>query len=412
MDKPMKKFQAWVVLAAATGINMTMGINYSWSVVKKALVTDWHWTNVEASLPYSLYTVVFSLTMILAGRMQDKMGPRAVATLGSFILGAGLLACGFSDTPLLMALAYAITAVGNSLCYSTTMPACVKWFPAEKKGLIAGIVVSGSGLASAYFSPITAWLLDHYGISSTFLMLGIFASILMLSLAQLLQNPPAAIIGPAAGNKAAVTTMVGYVPRDVDWREMIRTATFYKLWLMFLFSAAAGLMIIGHIATIAKTQANWENGFYLVVILALFNTGGRLVSGHLSDKFGRLRVMRAIFLLQAINFLLFASYGSSLLLAAGVMLTGLCYGSAFALFPVTVADFYGVKNLGGNYGLVFSAWGVAGLLGPLLAGWVVDVFGTYFIAYQVSAVLLLAALVLACTIRAEDHKVSHAGEKA
>ena len=399
-DLKVSRFQAWCVLAAATGINMTMGVTYSWSIIKKALVSDWHWTNVEASLPMTAYTAVFALSVLCAGRMQDKLGPRLIANLGAVLLGLGLISCSFTSTPLTMLLTYCIAAIGNGLCYATTIPASVKWFPSARKGLVTGIVVSGIGVASAYFSPIANWLIHHYGISQTFLTIGVAASFVLLILAQFLRNPPANYNPQLQSDKLAVSlNRKVLVSKDIDWLEMIKTVLFYKLWLMYFFAASTGLMIIAHIATIAKTQAGWENGFYLVIIFAIFNTGGRLATGFLSDRYGRRNIMMLVFLLQAVNMLLFITYSTPELLALGTVFTGFCYGAFFALFPLATADFFGMKNFGANYGLVFLAWGFAGLLGPVLAGWAVDATQTYLAAYMVSAALLIAAFFLALTIK-------------
>jgi len=399
-DGKRVKHRAWIILAAAIGINLTLGVNYSWSVIKKALVTDWHWTNVDASLPYTVYTTIFALVMVFAGRLQDKVGPRIVVTLGGILVGMGLISCSFTTTLFFMIFTYGLTGIGYALCFSATMPVSIKWFPPEKKGMITGIVVSGSALASAYFSPVVNLLLSHYGIPQTFLVLGIGAFIIISIMAQLLDNPPADNkTKSTACNLAAPLPQTGLIPIDADWHDMIKTKLFYKLWLMYFITASAGLMIIGHIATIAQTQAHWENGFYLVILFAVFNTSGRMISGFYSDKFGRLKILMAVFIFQAVNLILFESYTTPILLALGTVVTGLSYGAAFALFPLATADYYGIKNLGGNYGLVFTAWGFAGLLGPLVAGWAVDMTGTYLFAYIVSAVTLVGALALAFTIK-------------
>lgn len=392
--------RAWTVLAAAVAINLTMGVNYSWSIINKALVAHWHWTNIEASLPFSVYSTVYALSMLFSGRAQDKLGPRRVATMGSVILGAGMIFCSFAGTPLLMAVSYGlVVSVGNSMSYSTTIPSTVKWFPPARKGLVTGLVMSALGLAAVYVAPLASWLIAHCGIADTFLFLGLGAAIVIAAAAQFLCNPPAGHVLPAVDRKTAAITSI--LPgRDFDWHEMAKTASFYKLWLMFLFSASAGLMILGHAATIAKIQANWENGFYLVILLALCNTVGRIAGGTLSDKFGRITMMKAVFFVLAANMAAFSFYVTPPLMFMGVIVTGLCYGAIITLFPVTTCDFYGVKNLGVNYGLMMTSWGVAGILGPIMAGWAVDVSGTYQLAYKVSAVLLLAAVAIAFTVKA------------
>ena len=98
------RYRPWIVLGAATAINLTMGVTYSWSLIKKALITDWQWTNVEASFPLTTYTAVFALAVVFTGRMQDKLGPRLIASLGALLLGTGLISCSFADTPVSMVL--------------------------------------------------------------------------------------------------------------------------------------------------------------------------------------------------------------------------------------------------------------------------------------------------------------------
>jgi OFA family oxalate/formate antiporter-like MFS transporter len=154
-------------------------------------------------------------------------------------------------------------------------------------------------------------------------------------------------------------------------------------------------MIIAHIAIIAKEQAGWEWGFVPVAMLAVFNTLGRIVSGFLSDRIGRTRTMVLAFSLQAINMFAFGSYVSPALLIFGSAFTGLCYGTIFTLTPAATADFYGVRNLGVNYGLVFTAFGVAGVTGPVLGGMIRDAAGSYGMSYTISGCMLLVAATLA-----------------
>lgn len=392
--------RAWAVLAGAVAINLTMGVNYSWSIINKALVSDWRWTSLEASLPFSVYSAVYALSMLFSGRAQDKFGPRIVATVGSVVLGAGMVACSFAGSPLLMAVSYGlVVSIGNSMCYATTIPSVVKWFPPGRRGLVTGTVMSALGLAAVYVAPLASWLLASYGIADTFLFLGAGAVAVILVAARYLGNPPAGYdYHSAVGGKTAVMTSI--LPgREFDWHEMVKTANFYKIWLMFFFSASAGLMILGHVATIAKIQADWENGFYLVILLAVCNTLGRIAGGTLSDRFGRIGMMKAVFFVLAANLAVFSLYVSLPLIIMGVIVTGLCYGAIITLFPLATSDFYGVKHLGVNYGLVMTAWGSAGIFGPILAGWAVDASGAYLLAYQVSAVLLLAATAIAFTVK-------------
>ena len=177
---------------------------------------------------------------------------------------------------------------------------------------------------------------------------------------------------------------------------MLRTGQFYLLWLLMVLAVFAGLMIITQVGKIADQQAGYKWGYVPIATLAIFNTFGRLLAGALSDKIGRTRTMTLAFLCQAANMLAFSHYTTPELVVFGAAFTGLCYGTVFTLMPATTADFYGIRNLGVNYGLVFTAFGVAGVVGPMLGAGINDHFKSYFWAYIISAVLLVVGAILAC----------------
>ncbi len=395
--------RGWTVVLAALSINLILGVLYAWGVTGKALVAQWQWSKADATLPFTVSTVAFALTMIFAGRAQDKMGPRYVAMLGGFILGAGLVLSSFAKTPLAMVCSFGVLGgIGIGVGYSATTPPSIKWFSPARKGLITGLVVSGVGLAAVYMSPLTDFLIRTYTIPNTFLVLGIGTIVIVGIMAQLITNPPAGYVPAPVATKATTAVKPGATGRrDLDWHEMLRTGQFYQLWLMFILSASAGLMIIMHVALIAKDQAHVDKwGFWLIAILALCNTSGRLVSGFLSDRIGRANTMILAFLLQALNMFAFSHYTTPELMIFGAAFTGLCYGTIFTLFPATTADFYGVRNLGVNYGLMFTAFGVAGVTGPYIAGRIRDAFGSYHNAFTISAVMLLLGALLAFLLKA------------
>lgn len=390
------------VVLAAICINLILGVLYAWSVMGKALVGQWHWTRTDAMWPFAISAASFAVMMIFAGRLQDKIGPRYVAMLGGIVLGCGLVASSFATTPLLMKLTFGVCGgMGIGLGYSATTPPSIKWFSPSRKGLITGLVVSGVGLAAVYMSPLTDHLIRTTSIQQTFLILGVATIVLVALLAQVLTNPPAGYVPAVASPTVAGPARKPAVARrDYDWHEMLRTRQFYQLWLTFVLSASAGLLIIGNIAIIAKDQAHWEKGFMAVMTVAIFNTCGRVVSGFLSDRLGRSRTMLLASVVQAVNMFAFSHYTTPTLILFGSAMTGLCYGTVFTLFPAATADFYGVRNLGVNYGLVFTAFGVAGVTGSVMGGKIGDVFGSYNYAFIACAVMLLVGTVLALTLKA------------
>jgi len=393
--------RGWIVTFAGLGINLVLGALYAWSVMGKALVVQWKWSKADAGLPFAVCTAAFAVMMIFAGRAQDKLGPRRVAQLGGLLWGAGLAASAYAHTPFTMALTFGVLGgIGIGLGYSATTPAAIKWFPPARKGLITGLVVAGVGSAAIYIAPLTQWLLGRTSIENTFLVLGLGAFVLIQLFSLILANPPADFRPTAAAASAGAPRPAAIAGRDRDWPEMLRTPQFYLLWLIYVLAAAAGLMLISNVAIIAKEQAGWEAGFVGVMILAALNTLGRIAAGYVSDRMGRTRTMLVAFGLQAVNMALFAQYDSLALIIFGTAFTGLCYGTIFTLMPAATADFYGVRNLGVNYGFVFTGFGVAGVLGSRYGGMIRDLFGSYAMAYKICAAMLVVAAVLAFFTRA------------
>jgi OFA family oxalate/formate antiporter-like MFS transporter len=399
--------KGWIVTFAGLGINLALGILYTWSVVSKGLPDDW--TQSDRSLPYSVACLVFCIIMVPAGRMQDRLSPRLVATLGGVLVGIGMILCGMWSTLAGFVIGFGILAgAGIGFGYASATPPAVKWFPKAKTGLIAGLVVSGFGLASVYASPLTKWLIGAYGLSNAVLFLGIAFLVVVVVLAQLLVTPPAGFLAEPAAPAAAAGTMVK--KEDFLPAEMLKTWQFYLLWFMYACGSGAGLMIISKLAAIAKIQVSIETGFVLVATLAIGNGAGRIVAGMLSDKLGRKITMFIFFVLQAVSiFLLSMAHEDTILANIGVLgvlsaLIGANYGSNLSLFPSITKDFYGLKNFGMNYGLVFTAWGVGGFVLSLAMGKVYDATKSFNYAYFVASGLLIIAAALTFVVKPPHHQ--------
>ncbi|MBN2041239.1 MAG: OFA family MFS transporter [Spirochaetes bacterium] len=383
--------KAWLVLWAAIGINFLSGILYIWSIIGKALMSQLNWTSFQASLPYTVFSISFAASMALAGPIQDKKGPRFVALIGSFLVGSGLVLTGLFLDPVIMVITFGIfTGFGIGTLYAATVPPALKWFPPEKKGMINGIVVAMVALSSLMYSPVTNGLVNSAGIGSAFWLIGIVLLFLMTGMSLILRNP-------GKDEKPAGNIKKFAVDNDIEPSKMLKTASFYKMWLMFALSAASGLMVIAHAATIAKVQAGWGGGFILVIVISVFNGIGRSFGGTLSDKIGRPNLMRLTFVLLAVNMFMFSLYTNYLLLMMGVAFAGMCYGACMVVFSASTSDLFGMKNFGANYGLVFTAWGIGGILGPIPSAIIYDATKSFNTAYLVAGCMAIAALVISLT---------------
>ena len=405
--KNLKK-QGWTVLATATGINFLAGLLYIWSVIKQGLKDDLGWTDTQATLPYTISLIAFVLTMVAIGPLQDRKGPRLTATIAGLLMGVGLILSSLHTDPTLMIITFGIiTGAGVGISNVSTVPPAVKWFHPSRKGMITGITVAGVALASVFYSPFTHALIDSNGISTTFLIMGLGIMVLTVALARLLVNPPADFKPEPAKSKK--NTKQGDASshefaESLNWRSLLKRLDFYMLWIMFAFSASAGLMIIGNVTIITSEQANWGGGFILVILLAVFNAIGRLLGGVIADKLHHYTLLAGIFVIAGLNMLLFPYYNSTVLVSIGFAVAGLCYGGGFAAFPTILVSKYGVKFYGSNYGLLMTAWGVGGIIGPMAAARVRDLVGNFGYAYYICFGLLMVALVIAIVTRVAAKK--------
>lgn len=360
--------RGWIVTFAGTGINLALGILYAWSLFKGAIEKEFGWRGSQLNDPYALCCLVFAFTMIVAGRCQDRFGPRLTASIGGLLVGAGFVVCSTTNSYGVWLLGFGLLAgIGIGFGYSSATPPALKWFPPSKTGLIAGLVVAGFGLAPVYLAPTSQYLLGQYQVKQSMLILGIAFVVIVCGLAQLLVNPPAGYVAgpkPAAG-AAAKPTAASATPG-----EILRQPTFWLLWAIYFIGAGAGLMVIGSVSGMAKNSMG-DLAFVAVAVMAIGNAGGRILAGTLSDKIGRRWTLCLVLLIQAaLMFIAIPVTGSKDMAGAIIVLVaaliGANYGANLALFPSYTKDLWGLKSFGVNYGVLFTAWGVGGLVLPRL----------------------------------------------
>jgi len=424
------KNRGWTVVFAGLGINLALGVLYSWSIISAEIArTDWAWASSAAdrALPYSVACLVFCLIMVPAGRMQDKLSPMIVASIGGVLVGLGMVLASIMDagsSNMGYVLGFGVLAgAGIGFGYASATPPAVKWFPKAKTGMIAGLVVCGFGLASVYIAPLSKKLATTYGLETMMMSLGIGFLVIVVGLAQLLKTPPAGYV--PEGEVSAAPVAAGTMVKKEDFlpSEMLRTWQFYMTWFMYACGAGAGLMVISCCKKIVAGAGIAENMAVAAVMgLAIGNGAGRVVAGMLSDKLGRNKTMLLFFLLQA-GAIFGLSVASTVESPSGVLLVvlaglvGANYGSNLALFPSITKDYFGLKNFGMNYGLVFTAWGIGGFV---LAQFAAKVFdgkiveswgGSYKFAFYTSAALLVVAAVLTFVLKAPHHEEAAEGEE-
>ena len=373
MTSPISVFAAsgrWRYAATAVFMQVLLGVIYAWSIFRGPLAQLHGWSKAETIAPYRYSLLAFAAGMILGGLWQDRKGPRVVASFGGLLLGAGcLLASQIGDTVGGLVLAYGVIAgFGVGCAYVTPIATCIKWFP-DKRGMIVGMAVMGFGVGPLVFGPLLETLLGadkaqlSVTIPRTFLILSGIFFVGVIGAAQSYRVPPPGWKPP---NWTAAAARVAAV--DAGPREALASWQFYALWLLYFLGTSVGLTAIGEatplLREMAGTSAIMSAGTALGV-MSVFNGLGRLGWGSVSDRMGRkaaLLGMCALSIVACLGFLRNAAGFVPLL--TGLCLVAFSYGGYLALMPSLTADFYGPRNVGANYGLLFSAWGICGFVVP------------------------------------------------
>jgi OFA family oxalate/formate antiporter-like MFS transporter len=378
----------WRVVAGGVLMNLALGSLYAWSVFVAPLEREFGWTRAQTSLVFTIAVVTFAVTFIVGGRLQDKRGPRAAAFIGATLVSLGFFLTSMtSSLTFLYAVFGIVVGAGNGFGYATPIPVASKWFP-DKRGLVVGLMVGGYGASSAIIGPLATSMIASVGWRATFQILGGAFFVMGIVGTLLMTNPPAGYRPggwtppPSVGSR-----------RDFTTAEVLRTQQFYLLWVAYCLGAAAGLMTISQLVLFARSAGLTATAAaFALTVGAVGNAGGRILSGWLSDSLGRLATLRTMVLASAIAMpLLFAVREQIALFYLLVAVVYWCYGTQLSVFASATADLYGTRNLGMNYGALFTAWGAAGILGPIIAGRVFDATKSYQYAFYAASGLAFVA---------------------
>lgn len=380
----------WLPVFGGVLMNLALGSLYAWSVFVLPLEKEFGWTRAQTSWVYTIAIIFFAGSFVLAGRIQDLKGPRICAIIGGVLVSSGFLLSSFTTSLVYLYITFGvIVGVGNGFGYATPVPVASKWFP-DKRGLVVGLMVGGYGAGSAILGPLATRLIASIGFRPTFQILGVVFFFMTLGGAMLLKNPPPGYRPPNWQPKPGAAATGG----DVPTRDMVATPSFYFLWIAYCLGTTAGQMAISQLVPFARNAGLTATAATLAVTVGAFgNAGGRILSGWFSDRFGRITTLKLMVFVSALAMPALFIYRAEIvlfyLLVAAVYW---CYGTQLSLFATTTADFYGTKHLGLNYGVLFTAWGVAGIIGPAIAGRVFVTFGDYRWAFFSAAALSLIAL--------------------
>ena len=391
----------WLIATAGVVMQVALGAVYAWSVFRKPL-SDAYGTGVsEVNIAFSIAILSLGFAAFFGGLWMNRSGPRVVALSAGVLYGAGIFLASFSEPSLwILYLTYGLMAgIGIGLGYIVPVATLIKWFP-DKRGFITGIAVAGFGAGALVTAPIAKQLISVVGLFSTFAILGIIYLVMVLGAGFFMKNPP------------EDWTPEGWEPEEEDtgervaanfeFRDALKTWQWYALWALLFLNVTAGIAIISEADPIAQEVsgvAPWLAA-WLVSIISIANGAGRFLWAWLSDAIGRRWVFLTMFLLQAALFFLIPLTGSSfLVLAILAAIIVSCYGGGFGTMPAFNADYFGPRNVGMIYGLMITAWGFGGVLGPQIISVMYDLTGAYARAFYIIAGIMLVSAIIPFIVR-------------
>jgi MFS family permease len=412
-------YNRWIVASAATVMMTALGTVYGWSLFANPLVAAFHWSATTTMWAFSIAIFALGAGAVCGGRWQDRVGPRSVAFAGVMLWALGNILAGLFTARLGPAWLYmtygVIGGFGLGMGYVSPVAMVTKWFP-DRRGLASGLVLTGFGLGAFFYDLLVPLFppfahaaadaarylgggramsaADVNAIMGVFVWSGVVYAIVGGLCAVVLRDPP-----EAYGRRRSDPSP--HRGRHYTPSEVLRTPHFYVLWTMLFFSVTAGILVISHAVPIFSnlTGAAPAVAAPVVGVLAVFNGVGRILWGGISDRIGRNLAFALILGIQAIVFAAMPSLHVPFLAAAAFAIVLLCNGGSFGTMPAFNADYFGTKYMGLNYGMIITAWGCAGVAGPLLAAWVKDATGSYTATLLPVAAMLLVATALPALVR-------------
>ena len=379
----------WLIALAGVVMQIALGAVYAWSVFRIPLTQAYGWSIAEVTLAFTIAIFVLGFAAFGGGLWMQRVGPRQVALAAGALYGLGVFLASFAGDRLwLLYCSYGlIGGVGLGLGYIVPVATLVKWFP-DRRGMITGIAVTGFGSGALITAPLATRLIAQVGALSTFAILGVVYLIAVMGAACFMQNPPDGYRPPGWTPSAAQQQQRS--AKTYTLKEATSTWQWYGLWALLFLNTTAGIAVISQAGPMAQeiTNVTPATAAGLVGVIAIANGAGRFLWAWLSDFIGRRNVFLMMFPIQAIIFAILPSVQSFAVLTALACLVLLCYGGGFGTMPAFVADYFGAENVGSIYGLMLTAWGFAGVLGPTLIASLRQSTGQYNEALYVIAGLM------------------------
>jgi len=387
----------WFQLCASlVAMIMIANLQYSWTLFVEPMRAATGWKLSDIQWAFTLFILFQTWVQPAQGFLIDRLGPRFFTSIAGVLCGIGWTGLGIVNSLPALYTLYVVAGIGAALIYGGCMGSALKWFTKER-GLAAGVMAAGFGGGTALFVPFIASIIKTADYRSAFIYTGIFQGLVILVVAQFLRHP---VEQPAAVKPTGVSAIVGQ--HHFTTLQMLRTPQFFVLYASFVMMATGGLLVTANAGSIAKAWGIPAAALAAATSLnALANGSSRIFWGWLSDRTGRELALASAFILQALCLVLVLTLGrrSGMYFTITLVLTFFTWGEIYSLFPSVVADYYGSRHATANYGVMYSAKGVASIMGGGVAALLFERFGTWTACFYGSAVLALLAAALIFGLR-------------
>jgi MFS transporter, OFA family, oxalate/formate antiporter len=390
----------WAIAAAGFLMQMALGAVYAWSVFRVPLSRQFHWTNAQVTLTFTICIFVLGVASFFGGLWLNRKGPRVVALTAGVLYGAGVFLASFSADKLWwLYLTYGVIGgIGLGFGYIVPVAVLVKWFP-DRRGLITGIAVAGFGAGALVTAPIATHLIQSVGVLRTFAYLGIAYLLVVVAMSFFMNVPPQGW-QPAGWTPSAMLSAQRST-RDYTLGGALRTWQWWALWLLLFLNTSAGISLISQESPIfqefARVGAIVAGG--MVGVVSIGNAAGRIFWAWISDAITRRWTFVIMFVLQFGLFWLLPHVTAAGFLTVVSFVILMCYGGGFGTMPAFTADYFGAKNVGPIYGLMITAWGFASVFGPMLIATMREAGSSYAGGLHVIAVVMAVSAVLPVFVR-------------
>jgi MFS family permease len=399
-------FYGWVIVAMCTIIQtMQSGIIYTFGIFFKPLIADFGWSRAATSGVYSIFQISAGIAVIPLGWLADRFGPTRISVLSGFMIGLGLVLTSQVRELWQLYLSYGvIVGIGVSGTFAICTGVTARWF-LKRRGLALGIVSSGVGLGTLIMSPVAERLINAFGWSEAYLIIGLVTWVVIITSAFFLRSDPKEIGCCPYGEEEPLLqkpateqnneAIYPAIKTDIALLVAFRNKPLWILIALFFFFGFGVQLVQVHFVNYAtdKGITSFVAATFLSVI-GVFSFVGRLASGAVSDKIGHIRALIICCVIFTIS-LIWLTFAEQLwTFYFFALLFGLSYGGEVPLMPLLIGQFFGLKAVMALVGVMMASSRAGGALGAWMGGVVFDATNSYTVAFIIAAITGLLSLLI------------------